>query len=257
MVEMDKREAHILMASEAEGVDPKLLKERLASGQAVLPRNTKRKRIRPVAIGKGLRTKVNANLGTSADRAEIRFELRKLEAAVKAGADTVMDLSTGGDTDEVRRAILEESPVPVGTVPIYQAWIDCVRSGRPLVEATPDEMLRAVRKHIEDGVDFITVHCGVTLKSVEILSRENRITDVVSRGGTFVFEWMSHNDKENPLYDRYNEILDMAEEYDVTLSLGDGMRPGCIADASDKAQIDELITLGELVARASDRGVQV
>lgn len=257
MVEMDKREAYILMASEAEGVDPKLLKERLASGQAVLPRNTKRKRIRPVPIGKGLRTKVNANLGTSADRAEIRFELRKLEAAVKAGADTVMDLSTGGDTDEVRRAILEESPVPVGTVPIYQAWIDCVRSGRPLVEATPDEMLRAVRKHIEDGVDFITVHCGVTLKSVEILSRENRITDVVSRGGTFVFEWMSHNDKENPLYDRYNEILDMAEEYDVTLSLGDGMRPGCIADASDKAQIDELITLGELVARASDRGVQV
>jgi len=257
MTEMDKKEAFILMASEAEGVDPGLLKERLASGEAVLPWNTKKKRIRPVAIGKGLRTKVNANLGTSEDRAEIEFELRKLEAAVEAGTDTVMDLSTGGDINEVRRAILDESTVPVGSVPIYQAWVDCIRGGRPLVEATGDEMLDAVRRHVEDGVDFITVHCGVTLKSVEILAREKRVTDVVSRGGTFVFEWMSHNGKENPLYERYDEILHMAKEYDVTLSLGDGMRPGCIADASDKAQIDELVTLGELVARAREKGVQV
>ena len=257
MAEMDEKHAFILMASEGEGVDPKLIEDGLSSGEIVLPKNTKRRRIKPVAIGKGLRTKVNANLGTSQDRADVQLELRKVEAAVEAGADTVMDLSTGGDIDEVRKAILDESPVPVGTVPIYQAWIECVRSGRPLVKVTGDEMLQAVRTHIEDGVDFVTIHCGVTLKSVDILSREKRVTDVVSRGGTFVFEWMCYNHRENPLYERYDEILAMAKEYDVTLSLGDGMRPGCIADASDKAQMDELVTLGELVARARDTGVQV
>jgi phosphomethylpyrimidine synthase len=254
---MDKKEAFLLMASEAEGVDPKLISEGLASGEIVLPRNKKRKSIKPVAIGKGLKTKVNANLGTSQDRADIHYELKKLEVAVDAGADTVMDLSTGGDIDEVRAAVLEESPVPVGTVPIYQAWIECVKDRRPMIEARPDEMIDAVRKHIEDGVDFITVHCGVTLKSVEILSKEKRVTDVVSRGGTFLFEWMSYNRRQNPLYERYDEILAMAKQYDVTLSLGDGMRPGCIADASDRAQMDELVTLGELTSRAREAGVQV
>lgn len=253
----DRRESYIMMASQAEDVSPEFIRDGLAAGEIVLPRNTQRKEIKPVAIGKGLRTKVNANLGTSEDRADVRFELKKLQVAIEAGTDTVMDLSTGGDVDMVRRAILEESTVPVGTVPIYQAWIECIRDKRPLVEATPEEMLDAVRKHIEDGVDFITVHCGVTLKSVEILSKEARVTDVVSRGGTFVFEWMSHNKKENPLYERFDEILSMAQSYDVTLSLGDGMRPGCIADASDKAQIDELVTLGELVERSRDKGVQV
>jgi phosphomethylpyrimidine synthase len=253
---MDRRESDILMASQAEGIDPDLLRKGLASGEIVLPRNRKRGSIKPVAIGKGLRTKVNANLGTSEDRADLRFELEKLSVAVDAGADTVMDLSTGGDIDIIRSAILEESAVPVGTVPIYQAWVECIRRERTLVETTADEMLEAVQRHIEDGVDFITVHCGVTLRSVEILSKEARVTDVVSRGGTFLFEWMSHNRRENPLYERYDEILDMARAHDVTLSLGDGMRPGCIADASDKAQIDELVTLGELVDRARAKGVQ-
>ena len=257
MAQTDEKHALTLMASETEGVDPKLIESGLASGEIVLPKNTRRRRIKPVAIGKGLRTKVNANLGTSQDRADVQLELRKVEAAVEAGADTVMDLSTGGDIDEIRKAILDESPVPVGTVPIYQAWIECIKSGRLLVEVTGDEMLHAVRTHVEDGVDFVTIHCGVTLKSVDILSREKRVTDVVSRGGTFIFEWMCHNRRENPLYERYDEILDMAKEYDVTLSLGDGMRPGCIADASDKAQMDELVTLGELVVRARDAGVQV
>lgn len=257
MKEAEKKESFILLAAEVEGVEVEFLREGLRTGEIVLPRSTKRAKIRPVAIGKGLRTKVNANLGTSEDRHDLQFELEKLRTAIEAGTDTVMDLSTGGDVDLVREAVLEESSVPVGTVPIYQAWIECIKAGRPLVEATPDEMLAAVRKHIEDGVDFITVHCGVTLKSVEILSREARVTDVVSRGGTFLFEWMSHNRRENPLYEMYDEILDMARAYDVTLSLGDGMRPGCIADASDKAQIDELVTLGELVQRAREKSVQV
>jgi phosphomethylpyrimidine synthase len=257
MTGTEKREGLIPIASDVEGVTPELMREGLASGHIVLPKNSKRREIKPVAIGKGLRTKVNANLGTSKDRADVEKELEKLDAAVLAGADTVMDLSTGGDLDEMRRAVLDESSVPVGTVPIYQAWIECSRARRPLTEATAEQMLGAVRRHIEDGVDFITVHCGVTLKSVEILSREKRVTDVVSRGGTFLFEWMSANRRENPLYERYDEILDMAGQYDVTLSLGDGMRPGSIADASDKAQIDELVTLGELVERARQRGVQV
>jgi len=257
MEETRRRKSFILLASEAEGIEPELLREGLSSGEIVLPRNARRNEIRPVAIGKGLKTKVNANLGTSEDRADLQFELEKLAVAIEAGADTVMDLSTGGDVDLIRRAILEESPVPVGTVPIYQAWIQCIESKRPLVEATADEMLDEVRRHIEDGVDFITVHCGVTRRSVEILSREPRVTDVVSRGGTFLFEWMSYHKKENPLYERYDEILDMAKAHEVTLSLGDGMRPGCIADASDKAQMDELVTLGELVERARDKGVQV
>ena len=195
----DKREDLISIASDIEGVAPELIREGLASGQTVLPRKSKRREIKPVVIGRGLRTKVNANLGTSNDRADIHSELEKLNAAVLAGADTVMDLSTGGNLDEIRRAVLDESSVPVGTVPIYQAWIECSRKKRPLVEATADQMLEAVRRHIEDGVDFVTVHCGVTLKSVEILSRERRVTDVVSRGGTFIFEWMSANRRETPL----------------------------------------------------------
>ncbi len=205
----------------------------------------------PVAIGAGLAIKINANIGTSGYNADPALELEKLAASVRYGADTVMDLSTGGDIRGMRRLIVKESRVPVGTVPIYEAIVK-----EPDVAAiTEDDFLASIRMHIDDGVDFITVHCGITRACVPLL--ESRIMGVVSRGGSFLIKWMLHHEKENPLYTRYDEILAMAKEHDVVLSLGDGLRPGCLADATDSAQIEELKTLGELAARAKAAGVQV
>lgn len=205
----------------------------------------------PVGIGKGLKIKINANLGTSPFNADPQLELAKLKASVQYGADTVMDLSTGGDIQAMRRMIVEASKVPVGTVPVYDAIVHHPR----VVDLTADDFLAAIRRHIEDGVDFITVHCGVTRACIPLL--EKRIMGVVSRGGSMLIKWMLHHHAENPLFTRYDEILAMAKEYDVTLSLGDGLRPGCLADATDPAQIAELKTLGELAARARAQGVQV
>jgi len=175
---------------------------------------------------------------------------------VKYGADTIMDLSTGGDLDEVRRLILKEVNVPVGTVPIYQAALG-KRGERAVVDMTSDDMFNAVRQHAKDGIDFVTIHAGVNLNSLERLKRCNRILDVVSRGGAFLVAWMIHNECENPFYAEYDYLLEIAKEYELTLSLGDGMRPGCIADASDRAKYMENIILGELVALAREEGVQV
>ncbi len=205
----------------------------------------------PVGIGKGLKIKINANLGTSPYSADPQLELAKLKASIQYGADTVMDLSTGGDIQAMRHMIVEASNVPVGTVPVYDAIVHHPR----VVDLTADDFLAAIRRHIEDGVDFITVHCGVTRECIPLL--EKRIMGVVSRGGSMLIKWMLHHHAENPLYTRYDEILAMAKEYDVTLSLGDGLRPGCLADATDLAQIAELKTLGELAARARAQGVQV
>jgi phosphomethylpyrimidine synthase len=238
-----------------EGIDEKELASRVAEGTAVIVRN-KRGSQRPLGLGLGLRTKVNANIGTSADASDLAGELSKLDAAVRAGADAVMDLSTGGDIDAIRRAIVERSPVVVGTVPIYQAAIRAKRAGKGAVNMTADEILQAVRDHAADGVDFVTVHCGVTLEVAEHCRRSRRIADVVSRGGAFLMEWMSCHGEENPLYGRYDELLDIAVEYDLTLSLGDGLRPGALADANDAAQIAELTVIAELVGRARERGVQ-
>lgn len=241
----------------AEGVRAGSVLEGVANGTIVITRNTNRTAIAPLGIGKGLRTKINANIGTSRDRMSIPGEIEKLKAAVAAGADAVMDLSTGGPIVEIRKEILRQSTVAVGTVPIYQAAVETVEQGKSVVQMDPDLLFRVIEEQAEEGVDFITVHCGVTRGSVERLMRQGRIMDVVSRGGAFHVEWIITNDAENPLYARYDRLLEIARKYDLTLSLGDGMRPGCLADATDRAQIDELITLGELRDAALDAGVQV
>ncbi|MFT9496587.1 phosphomethylpyrimidine synthase ThiC [Anaerosolibacter sp.] len=244
-------------AAALEGMSPELLREGIAKGEIVLPCNINHKGIRPIAVGKGLSTKVNANIGTSDAYPEIEKELEKLKAAIGAGAHSVMDLSTGGDIDQSRKVILQASPVMVGTVPLYQALVDAEEKGRGMVEMTAEDIFHAVEKHCQDGADFITVHCGVTLEVIEALRNNGRVMDIVSRGGSFMTAWMLHNKKENPLYTQYDRLLGIAKKYDVTLSLGDGLRPGCIEDASDAPQIRELIILGELVKRAREAGVQV
>ena len=240
-----------------EGVEVELVVKGLAEGTIVIPRNINRRTLDPVGIGKGLRTKVNANIGTSPDRADVEEELRKLKAAIEAGADTVMDLSTGGDINRIRAAILQRSTVPLGTVPIYQAAIEAQERYGSIVEMTADDIFGVIEQQAQEGVDFMTVHCGVTLETVERLKRQGRLMDVVSRGGTFLVGWMLHHEQENPLYAHYDRLLEIARQYDVTLSLGDGLRPGCLADATDRPQVQELIILGELVERAREAGVQV
>jgi phosphomethylpyrimidine synthase len=243
-------------AAGGEPMDAESIAAEVVEGTAVFTLNSMRELERPCAIGRGLRTKVNANIGTSADRADLSFELAKLDAAVGAGADTVMDLSTGGDIDLVRRSIVAESSVPVGTVPIYQAAIESQEKRGSIVQMTADEMFGAIERHAEDGVDFVTVHCGVTTRALSCLEATGRIADIVSRGGAFLSGWIIYNERENPLYEDFDRLLEIARRYDLTLSLGDGFRPGAVADATDSAQIQELITLGELVSRCREAGVQ-
>jgi phosphomethylpyrimidine synthase len=242
--------------ADQEGVSPEFIRSGVAEGTIVIPRSTKRSGIKLCGIGAGLRTKVNANLGTSSDESSLSSEMEKLEVAVKYGADAVMDLSTGGDLDEIRRRFMDESPVPVGSVPIYNAAVEAVKNEKSVVEMTADEMFQAIERHVLDGMDFITVHCGTTLDALKRLRRHKRITDVVSRGGAFLIEWMIYNEQENPLYSQFDRLLQIAKEFDVTLSLGDGLRPGCLADATDRSQVQELIVLGELAAQAQESGVQ-
>lgn len=241
----------------SEGVDPQFIVEEMAAGHIIIPRNTYHATISPIGIGKGLRTKINANIGTSKDHQDVEEELKKLRVAVESGADTVMDLSTGGALDDIRRTIIKESTVPIGTVPIYQAVVETVRNKKAMVHMTADLLFKVIEKQAEDGVDFITVHCGLTRESATRLKREGRLMDVVSRGGAFTIEWMAYNKKENPLYEHYDRLLEIAREYDLTLSLGDGLRPGCLADATDRGQVQELIILGELAERAWAQDVQV
>ena len=247
----------VLAAAAAnEPLEAEEIARRIERGTAVLPLNGLRELEKPCAIGAGLRTKVNANIGTSGDLADVDLELAKLAAAVDAGADTVMDLSTGGDIDAVRRTVMRESRVPVGTVPVYQAAIEAQAGHGSIVEMTADEMFGAIERHAADGVDFVTVHCGVTTKALACLEATGRIADIVSRGGAFLSGWMIFNEKENPLYSDFDRLLEIARKYELTLSLGDGFRPGAVADATDSAQVQELITLGELVARSREAGVQ-
>ena len=242
---------------EQENIDPDVLRERVARGQIVIPKNKKHDSIKPVGIGKGLRTKVNANIGTSTDFADVQREVEKAKAAIDAGADTIMDLSTGGDPAEIRRTIMKEVPVVIGTVPIYEAAIETIRAKGALTKMTPDGMFSVLEKQAEEGVDFFTVHCGVTRSSIERLKRQGRLMDIVSRGGSFLTTWMVANDRENPLYEQFDRLLDIARAYDITLSLGDGLRPGSLADATDRAQVEELIILGELTKQAWEKDVQV
>ncbi len=211
---------------------------------------------RPVGVGENLRVKVNANLGTSGDLIDENLELRKLEAAIEAGADAVMDLSTGGDLRAIRREIVNTSAVPVGSVPIYEAIVKAVRKRGGGENMKAEEMLEAIQLHGEDGISFVTVHCGVTLAALEHLEKKPRVCGIVSRGGSFLARWMRHNKKENPLFERYDEVLDICKEHGMAISLGDGLRPGAIADSLDQAQVEELVTLGQLFRRARERGVQ-
>lgn len=242
--------------ADREGVEAEVVVQRLIDGEVVIPANVNHTTLIPCGIGAGLRTKVNANIGTSSDFCDLQGELTKLRTALQFGADAVMDLSTAGDISGIRRAILGASTAPVGTVPIYQAGIAAIETRGAIVDMTVDDIFHAIEEHARDGVDFMTVHCGVTRASVAKLEKCGRVTDIVSRGGAFLIAWMLHNDEENPLYEHYDRLLDLALEYDFALSLGDGMRPGCLADATDAAQIEELIILGELAHRCRKVGVQ-
>jgi phosphomethylpyrimidine synthase len=240
-----------------EGLPVETIQEGLARGVVVLPANAVRKKARPAGIGQGLTIKVNANIGTSSDHVDLEEEWTKLRICVDAGADTVMDLSTGGDLPHILRTMLSRSPLPIGTVPIYQAAVETIREKGALVHLTADKLFEVIEEQAREGVDFVTVHCGVTLSSLERLKRQGRVTDIVSRGGAFLATWMVYHGKENPLFEQYDRLLELARRYDLTLSLGDGLRPGCLADATDRAQVQELIHLGELRAAALAAGVQV
>jgi phosphomethylpyrimidine synthase len=210
-----------------------------------------------MAIGQGCRIKVNANIGTSPDKSDLEEELAKLKAAVEAGADAVMDLSTGGDVRDIRRRIREACPVSLGSVPMYEAAFGCVARRQPFRDMTEKDILEAVRLHVEDGVDFVTVHCGITRTAVDFVRENGRICGITSRGGSLLARWMLANNRENPLYARFDEVVDMCRSRDVALSLGDALRPGALADSGDRAQIHELYTLGELARRARAKGAQV
>ncbi|NMB75762.1 MAG: phosphomethylpyrimidine synthase ThiC [Myxococcales bacterium] len=247
----------IRAVAKAEGTVPQELSEKLARGEVVVTRNRRRADLRPLGIGTNLRIKVNANLGTSRDALDIEREIRKARAALEAGADTVMDLSTGGNLADIRRRIMEAAPLPLGTVPVYEAAARAMDRGSSFCEMTEDDLFAVIAEHLGSGVDFITVHCGVTLRTLELMERQGRLLDVVSRGGALLIAWMRYHERENPLYAQFDRLLELAHEADATLSLGDGFRPGATADATDRAQIHELILLGELQARALEQGVQV
>ena len=245
------------IVAENEQVDAAWLRDQIAEGRVVIPANSRHESLVPCGVGEGLLVKINANIGTSSDRSILDEELEKLRVSIAAGADAVMDLSTGNDMDTSRRAILKESTIPVGTVPIYQAVVEAIEEKGGLIHLTVDNLFEAIEKQAEDGVDFITVHCGLTLAALEMLKAQGRTTDIVSRGGAFLTCWMMHHNKENPLYENYDRLLAIAKKYDLTLSLGDGLRPGCLADATDRAQIHELMTLGHLTQLAWEEDVQV
>lgn len=247
----------VAIVSREEGLPPEDILKGLVDGTIVVPANRLRVIDHPCGIGNGLRVKINANLGTSKQEIDYSGELKKLEVAIEAGADTVMDLSTGGDINFLREKVLATSTVPVGTVPIYQAAVKAGEEKGKIVAMTGDDMLAAVENQARQGVDYMTIHAGVTLRTMEALKNSPRLLGVVSRGGSFLLEWMVVNEKENPFFERFDDLLAIARRYEITLSLGDGMRPGCLADATDRPQIQELIFLGELAARCRDAEVQV
>ncbi|MEA3305526.1 MAG: phosphomethylpyrimidine synthase ThiC [Candidatus Omnitrophota bacterium] len=244
--------------AEAEGLEPEFIREGVEAGAIVIPSNTSRREIKKYcAIGKGLRTKVNANIGSSLGHENINLEIKKLQVSVKAGADTVMDLSTGRNLKKIRNLILEKSQVPVGTVPVYEMSIANPGKYGETESIDKSGILACLENQAKEGVDFFTIHCGVTRETLKKLDAQKRLLDIVSRGGAFIARWIKKTGRENPFYEYFDDILEIAREYDITLSLGDGIRPGCIKDATDRAQIMELITLGELAKRARSAGVQV
>jgi phosphomethylpyrimidine synthase len=238
----------IKQVAEAEGLDW------VAEGRVTVPRNPIHSP-KPLALGEGLSVKVNANLGTSPDHVDVDEEIEKANVALEYGADAIMDLSIGGDLNDIRRRLIAVVDKPFGTVPIYQAGISAIKKRGAVVDMTEDDIFNSFEMHAKDGVDFVVAHCGITLESVLRLKRQKRIVDLVSRGGSFHTAWILHNEKENPIYENYDYLLEMAKKYDITLSLGDGMRSGCIYDANDRAKMQEMLIIGELVERARECGV--
>ncbi len=240
--------------AEKEHRDPAWIRDMVAEGKVVIPCNKKHASIDPNGIGRLLKTKINVNLGVSRDCKDYDVEMEKVMSAVNMGAKAIMDLSSHGNTQPFRQKLCRECPAMIGTVPVYDAVIHYQRD---LATLTAKDFIDVVRLHAEDGVDFVTLHCGITRKTIEQIKSGSRKMNIVSRGGSLVFAWMSMTGEENPFYQYYDEILDICREHDVTISLGDACRPGCLADATDGVQIGELVRLGELVKRARDHDVQV
>lgn len=243
--------------AKCEGVSLSFLKKNISEGKIVIPNNNRRRVKKVCGIGLGLRTKINTNIGTSSDEIDLADELEKLKISVEYKSDTVMDLSIGRDIPATRKAIIKKSQIPVGTVPIYEVAQTAAKRSGSFLKMTTKDILEAIAKQAEDGVDFMTIHSGVTSKTISLLKKSRRILDVVSRGGAILTSWIIHNKKENPFYESFDDILDIAYKYDITLSLGDGLRPGSIFDATDKPQISELELLGKLAYRARKKNVQV
>lgn len=242
------------IVAQEENIDIELLRQLVASGRVAIPANKRHTSLSPKGVGEKLRTKINVNLGVSKDCCDIELELEKVKKAIDLKAEAIMDLSCYGKTQEFRRKLIEMSPIMIGTVPMYDAvgMLD-----KDLKDITVDEFFSVVERHAEDGVDFMTIHCGMNRQTAERIKRNKRLTNIVSRGGSLLFAWMELNNQENPFYEYYDRLLDICEKYDVTISLGDACRPGSINDSTDAAQIEELITLGELTKRAWERNVQI
>ena len=240
--------------AEKEYMDPKVLMERVAQGKIAIPANVNHKSLLAEGVGLGLSTKINVNLGISRDCPDVDKELEKVKKAIDMKVEAIMDLSSFGKTEEFRKKLIAMSSAMIGTVPVYDAigFYD-----KELKDITADEFLDVVRKHAKDGVDFVTIHAGMNREAMQVFKRNKRITNIVSRGGSLMYAWMELNNAENPFYERYDELLEICQEYDLTLSLGDALRPGCIDDATDACQIKELTTLGELTLRAWEKNVQV
>jgi phosphomethylpyrimidine synthase len=246
----------IKKASLREGMTPEKMRAAVADGTIALVRN-KLRTIEPMALGAGTRIKVNANIGTSSSKSDINEELEKMRVAIRHGADAIMDLSTAGNLGAIRKALLKECTVPIGTVPLYEMADVARQKGRSILDLTADDMFAVIESHCKQGVDFLTLHCGVNRQTVARFKEVKRLAGAVSRGGTIIMEWIHHNKRENPLYEQYDRLLDILAEYDVAVSLGDGFRPGALRDATDRVQIEELTVLGELVKRAWQRNVTV
>ena len=254
MTQLDKAKKNIISnemkkVSLKENKEPDELMELVAMGKVVIPANINHANLDPIGIGKSLKTKINANIGTSSDYFDLDDEIKKLEMVVKYKAVTVMALSTGGEIDTIRRELIKRSPIPFGNVPIYQMVTDILQKGKTFVEMTPDEMLGFIRSQAEDGVDYMTIHAGLTQKAVKTVKEQGRTEGIVSRGGSLTTGWMIHNKSENRVYENFDQVLKIASEFDVPLSLGDGLRPGAISDGTDWGQVEELMTLGALVKR--------
>jgi phosphomethylpyrimidine synthase len=242
------------IVAKKENIDVEELKNLIAEGKVIIPANKNHKNIDPEAIGLNMRTKINVNLGISKDSSDFDLEMEKVKKAIDLKAEAIMDLSSYGKTKEFRTKLIDESKAMIGTVPVYDAlgFYD-----KELKDISSKEFLDVVREHAKDGVDFVTIHAGMNKETAKIFERNERLTNIVSRGGSLMFAWMKLNNKENPFYEFYDELLDICYEYDVTLSLGDALRPGSIKDSTDASQIKELITLGELTKRAWEKNVQV